>query len=214
MKLLLTAFDPFGGEPVNPALEAVKLVADKVGDVEVAKVEVPTVFGKSIATVAAAIEKEQPDVVLCIGQAGGRYDLTPERVAINLDDARIKDNEGNQPIDTPIFEDGEPAYFSTLPIKAMVAKIRQAGVPASVSNTAGTFVCNHLMYGTLYTLAKKYPGVRGGFMHVPFITSQVVNRATPAPCLGLPEIVKGIEAAIAAIGENVEDLKTAEGKTH
>lgn len=214
MKLLLTAFDPFGGEPVNPALEAVKLVADKIGDVEVAKVEVPTVFGKSIATVAAAIEKEQPDVVLCIGQAGGRYDLTPERVAINLDDARIKDNEGNQPIDTPIFEDGEPAYFSTLPIKAMVAKIRQAGVPASVSNTAGTFVCNHLMYGTLYTLAKKYPGVRGGFMHVPFITSQVVNRATPAPCLGLPEIVKGIEAAIAAIGENVEDLKTAEGKTH
>lgn len=214
MKLLLTAFDPFGGEPINPALEAVKLVADKVGDVDIVKVEVPTVFGKSIATVAAAIEEEMPDAVLCIGQAGGRYDLTPERVAINLDDARIKDNEGNQPIDVAIFEDGAPAYFSTLPIKAMVAKIREAGVPASVSNTAGTFVCNHLMYGVLYTLAKKYPGVRGGFMHVPFVTSQVVKRPAPAPSLAVEQIVKGIEAAIAAIGENTEDVKSAEGATH
>lgn len=214
MKLLLTAFDPFGGEPINPALEAVKLVADRIGEVEVVKLEVPTVFGKSIQTVAAAIEKEKPDAVLCIGQAGGRYDLTPERVAINLDDARIKDNEGNQPIDVPVFEDGEPAYFTTLPIKAMVARIREAGVPASISNTAGTFVCNHLMYGTLYTLAKGYPGVRGGFMHVPFVTSQVVNRAASAPSLGLSDIVKGIEAAIAAIGENTADIRTAEGKTH
>lgn len=214
MKLLLTAFDPFGGEPINPALEAVKLVADKIGEVEVVKLEVPTVFGKSVQTVAAAIEKEKPDAVLCIGQAGGRFDLTPERVAINLDDARIKDNEGNQPIDVPIFEDGEPAYFTTLPIKAMVAKIREAGVPASISNTAGTFVCNHLMYGTLYTLAKSYPGVRGGFMHVPFVTSQVVNRAASAPSLGLSDIVKGIEAAIAAIGENTMDIRSVEGKTH
>lgn len=214
MKLLLTGFDPFGGEPINPAWEAVKLVADKVGEVEVVKVQVPTVFNKSIDTVAAAIEKEKPDAVLCIGQAGGRYDLTPERVAININDARIPDNEGNQPLDGPIFEDGEPAYFTTLPIKAMVAAIRDAGVPASVSNTAGTYVCNHLMYGVLYTLSKKYPGVRGGFMHVPFVTSQVVNRATPAPCLSTDVIAKGIEAAIKAIGENQEDLKVAEGKTH
>lgn len=214
MKLLLTGFDPFGGEPINPAWEAVKLVADQIGDVEVIKLQVPTVFNKSIDTVAAAIEKEKPDVVLCIGQAGGRYDLTPERVAININDARIPDNEGNQPLDGPIFEDGESAYFSTLPIKAMVASIRESGVPASVSNTAGTYVCNHLMYGVLYTLAKKYPSVRGGFMHVPFVTSQVVNRAAPAPCLSLDVIVKGIEAAIKAIGENIEDLKVAEGKTH
>lgn len=214
MKLLLTGFDPFGGEPINPAWEAVKLVADKVGDVEVVKLEVPTVFNKSINTVAKAIEEEKPDAVLCIGQAGGRYDLTPERVAININDARIPDNEGNQPLDGPIFEDGETAYFTTLPIKAMVDEIRKAGVPASVSNTAGTYVCNHLMYGVLYTLAKKYPGVRGGFMHVPFVTSQVVNRATPAPCLSTEEIAKGIEAAIKAIGENKEDLKVAEGKTH
>lgn len=214
MKLLLTAFDPFGGEPVNPALEAVKLTADQIGEVEVVKLEVPTVFRKSITIVAEAIEREQPDAVLCVGQAGGRYDLTPERVAINLDDARIKDNEGNQPIDTPIFEDGEPAYFATLPIKAMVQYIRKAGIPASISNTAGTFVCNHLMYGVLYTLAKKYPGVRGGFMHVPFIPSQVINRSAPAPSLSIELIAKGIEAGIRAIVEYDKDLVTAEGKTH
>lgn len=109
MKLLLTAFDPFGGEKVNPALEAVKLVKDQIGDVEIVKLKVPTVFKKSIQTVAEAIQKEQPDAVLCIGQAGGRFDMTPERVAINVDDARIPDNEGNQPIDAPIFEDGAPA---------------------------------------------------------------------------------------------------------
>lgn len=209
MKLLLTAFDPFGGEPVNPALEAVKLVSDTVGSVQVVKLEVPTVFGKSIDKVAKAIEAERPDAVLCIGQAGGRFDLTPERVAINLDDARIKDNEGNQPIDVTIFEDGAPAYFATLPIKAMVQNMRNAGLPASVSNTAGTFVCNHLMYGVLYTLAKNYPGVRGGFMHVPFIPSQVVNRPA-APSMNLQDIARGIEAAIAAIGENESDIVAAE----
>ena len=176
MKLLLTAFDPFGGEKINPALEAVKRVQDKIGDLEIVKLEVPTVFYKSIDTVTNAIEKEHPDVVLCIGQAGGRFDITPERVAININDARIPDNEGNQPLSGPIFEDGENAYFSSLPIKAMVAEIRKADIPASVSNSAGTFVCNHLMYGVLYTIAKKYPSMCGGFMHVPFITSQVVNQ--------------------------------------
>ena len=214
MKLLLTGFDPFGGEPINPAWEAVKIVSDQVGDVEVVKLMVPTVFYKSIDTVAAAIEKEKPDAVLCIGQAGGRFDLNPERVAININDARIPDNEGNQPLDGPVFEDGETAYFATLPIKAMAEEIRKAGVPASVSNTAGTYVCNHLMYGVLYTLANKYPDVRGGFMHVPFITSQVINRKPIAPSLSLEQIVTGIEAAVKAIGENQEDIKTAEGQTH
>ncbi|MEG2634459.1 MAG: pyroglutamyl-peptidase I, partial [Oscillospiraceae bacterium] len=145
MKLLLTAFDPFGGDKINPALEAVKLVRDKIGEVEIIKLVVPTVFGKSIDTVAEAIEKYLPDEVLCIGQAGGRFDITPERVAINVDDARIPDNEGNQPIDKPIFADGEPAYFATIPIKAIAQRIKDAGLPSSVSNSAGTFVCNHLM---------------------------------------------------------------------
>ena len=214
MKLLLTGFDTFGGEPIIHACEAVKRVSDQVGDVEVVKLMVPTVFYKSIDTVAAAIEKEKPDAVLCIGQAGGRFDLNPERVAININDARIPDNEGNQPLDGPVFADGETAYFATLPIKAMAEEIRKAGVPASVSNTAGTYVCNHLMYGVLYTLANKYPDVRGGFMHVPFITSQVINRKPIAPSLSLEQIVTGIEAAVKAIGENQEDIKTVEGQTH
>ena len=212
MKLLLTGFDPFGGQPINPALEAVKLVADKIGNIEVVKLEVPTVFYKSIETVDKAIAEVKPDVVLCIGQAGGRYDITPERVAINVNDARIADNEGQQPLDGPIFEDGDTAYFTDLPIKAMVANVREAGIPASVSNTAGTFVCNHLMYGVLYLAAKKYPGLRGGFIHVPFIPSQVVNRPTPAPCLSVEMIAQGLEACIRAIDETDEDLKVAEGK--
>lgn len=214
MKLLLTAFDPFGGSSVNPAQEAVKLVADRIGDMEIVKLEVPTVFGKSVDVVAAKMAEVKPDMVLCIGQAGGRYDLTPERVAINVDDARIPDNEGNQPIDKVIFEDGAPAYFSNLPIKAMVAGIREAGLPASVSNTAGTFVCNHLMYGVLYHIAKSYPGIRGGFMHVPFVPRQTVDLATPAPSMCREDIARGIEAAIAAIAKNETDIKATEGRTH
>lgn len=212
MKLLLTAFDPFGGEKVNPALEVVKMMKDVVGGVEIIKLEVPTVFGKSIDTVTAAIEKHQPDAVLCVGQAGGRFEITPERVAINVDDARIPDNEGNQPVDKPIFQDGAPAYFATLPIKAMAKCMKEAGIPASVSNSAGTFVCNHLMYGVLYTLAKKYPGVRGGFVHVPFIPAQVVGRAAPAPSISAVDIAHGLEAAVAAIEMYKDDLVLGDGK--
>lgn len=211
MKLLLTAFDPFGGETVNPAQEAVKMVSSRVGNVEVIKCVVPTVFGKSIETVAAAIEDCRPDAVLCIGQAGGRADLTPERIAINLDDASIADNEGNRPVDTPIFPDGKPAYFSTLPVKAMVAAIRAAGIPASLSNTAGTFVCNHLMYGVLYTLEKYYPSVRGGFLHVPYIPFQVTG-GRGIPSMSAADIVRGLEAAIAAIGEYGRDITVSGGK--
>ena len=214
MKILLTAFDPFGGENINPALEAVKLVPEKIGDIEIVKLTVPTVFHKSISVVADAIEKNLPDAVLCIGQAGGRAELTPERVAIILDDARIPDNEGNQPVDCPVFADGAPAYFSTLPIKAMTRAIREVGIPASVSNTAGTFVCNHLMYGLLYTLDKHYPAVRGGFMHVPFVPDQVARRGSPAPSMSVRDIAAGIEAAIKAIAENKQDIRTSEGKTH
>ncbi|WP_320128586.1 pyroglutamyl-peptidase I [uncultured Sphaerochaeta sp.] len=211
MKVLLTAFDPFGGDLVNPALEAVKLVSDRIGSVEVVKLEVPTVFKKSIQTVADAMAKEKPDAVLCIGQAGGRFDLTVERVGINIDDARIKDNEGNQPVDTPVFADGQKAYFASLPIKAMVEEIRKNKIPASISNTAGTFVCNHLLYGVLYHIAKSYPTMRGGFMHVPFIPDQVITRPS-TPSMSIETIVKGLEAAIRAIGANLEDIKVSGGK--
>lgn len=211
MKLLLTAFDPFGGEAVNPALEAVKMVRPVVSAIEVVKLEVPTVFGKAIEKVREAIEEIQPDVVLCIGQAGGRFDISVERVAINIDDARIADNEGNQPIDRSIVVDGPPAYFATIPIKAIVDTIRKIGLPSSVSNTAGTFVCNHLMYGVLHTLALQDKPMRGGFIHVPFIPAQVVARPN-VPCMSLSDIVRALEAAITAIGSFTDDVKLAGGR--
>ncbi len=201
MRILLTAFDPFGGESVNPAQEAVECVSDEVRGAQVVKCIVPTVFGKSIDTVYEAICREKPDVVLCIGQAGGRVGLTVERVAINLNDARIHDNDGKQPRDTKIYEDGENAYFASLPVKEMVEGIKAEGVPASISYTAGTFVCNHLMYGVLYKIAKEFPGMRGGFMHVPFLHEQVISKPG-TPSLSKEDIVKGIEAAIKAIVEN------------
>ncbi|MBQ4289086.1 MAG: pyroglutamyl-peptidase I [Clostridia bacterium] len=211
MKILLTAFDPFGGEPVNPAQEAVEAVRDNIAGAQIVKQIVPTVFGKSIETVHEAMKRENPDVTLCIGQAGGRIGLTPERVAINLNDARIPDNEGNQPLDTPIFKDGKNAYFTKLPAKAMVENIIKAGIPASVSYTAGTYVCNHLMYGVLYYIDKEFPNMRGGFMHVPFLHEQVLDKKN-MPSLSKADIVKGIEAAIEAIVENKEELKTVGGE--
>lgn len=213
MKILLTGFDPFGGEPINPAWEAVKRVSDRLDDIEVIKLMVPTVFYKSIETVQKKMEEVKPDMVLCIGQAGGRFDLCPEFVAINLNDARIPDNEGNQPLEGAIFEDGQTAYFTNLPVKAMVQEIKKAGIPASVSFTAGTYVCNHLMYGLLYTIEKQYPTVRGGFMHVPFITSQVLDKKN-MPSLTLDQLTKGIEAAIIAIRDHEKDIVVASGKTH
>jgi len=197
MKVLMTAFDPFGGESINPAFEAVKLLPDEIAGATIVKVEVPTVFRKALEVLNAALEREKPDIAIAIGQAGGRFDITPERVAINVDDARITDNEGNQPVDEAIYPDGKSAYFATLPIKAMVAAIREGGLPASVSNSAGTFVCNHLMYGLLYTIEKKYPAMRGGFIHVPFLPEQVITKPNQ-PSMSLDNIVKGLTLAVAA----------------
>ena len=201
MKILVTAFDPFGGDSINPAHEAVRMLHDTISGAEIVKLDVPVVFGKSVAVVYEAMKKEKPDVTLCIGQAGGRFCITPERVAINIDDGRIPDNEGNQPVDQPIFEDGDAAYFASIPIKAMVDKIKSVGIPAAVSNTAGTYVCNHLMYGVLYHIAKEFPGMKGGFVHVPFLHEQVLERRD-VPSFSKEDIVKGLEAAIAAIAEN------------
>ena len=198
MKVLLTGFEPFGGESLNPAQEAVRMVKENIKGADVVKCYVPVVFGKAIETVYQAMKKENPDVVLLIGQAGGRYEITPERVAINCDDGRIPDNEGNQPVDQPVFADGPAAYFSTLPIKKMVEYMKKANVPAALSNTAGTYVCNHLMYGTLYHIAKEFPNTIGGFMHVPFLHEQVMNKKE-TPSLSIDDVVKGIEASIEAI---------------
>ncbi len=212
MKILVTAFDPFGGERINPALEAVKLMRDQIEGAEIVKLEIPTVFHKSIEKVKAAILSENPDVVLSIGQAGGRFEVTPERVAINVDDARIPDNEGNQPLNQPIFENGEPAYFATLPVKAIVEAIQAEGLPASLSNSAGTFVCNHIMYGVLYHISKMGKPIRAGFIHVPFTPEQVAKRPTPAPSLSAVDICRALEAAVAAIVRNESDIAAVGGK--
>lgn len=214
MKILVTGFDPFGGEPTNPAIESVKRIDDNIEGAEIIKLEIPTVFHKAADVVEEKIKEVKPDVVLSIGQAGGRYGITVERVAINQDDARIEDNEGNQPIDVKIREDGAPAYFSTLPIKAMVEEIKKEKLPASVSNSAGTFVCNHIMYQDLY-LAEKYGDIKAGFIHVPFLTEQVVDKKDTAS-MSLEDIVKGLNAAIRAIVkyDNKEDLSVTGGATH
>ncbi|GMO41856.1 MAG: pyroglutamyl-peptidase I [Treponemataceae bacterium] len=213
MKLLLTGFDPFEGNSVNPALEAVKAVPDRIDDVQIVKVEVPTVFIKSIDCVVQAMAREKPDVVVCVGQAGRRFEVTPERVAINVDDARIADNDGNQRFGV-IYPDGPAAYFATLPIKAMVQRIRNANIPSTVSNTAGTFVCNHLFYGVMYHVDKdpRFKNIKAGFIHVPFIPAQVVNRTEPAASMALQDITAALVEAIKAIGEHPHDIQSAEGK--
>lgn len=196
MKLLLTGFDPFGGEQTNPALEAVMQVSDHIGEVEVIKREVPTVFEKSVEVVAKAIHEEKPDMVICVGQAGGRCDMTVERVAINYMDARIPDNEGNQPEDQPIEKEGANAYFSTLPIKKMVAAMKEAGIPATVSNSAGTYVCNQLLYGVLHLIEKEHLPIKACFIHVPYSPQQVAKKETSYASMSLSDIVKALEVSI------------------
>lgn len=215
MKILVTAFDPFGGESINPALKVIQQLPSQIKGAAITRLEVPTVFRKSAQILEAAVRDRQPDVVLCIGQAGGRAGLTPERIAINQDDARIPDNEGQQPIDVPIQEKGQSAYFSTLPIKAMVEAIQAIGLPASVSNTAGTFVCNHLFYQTLYLADTAFPEMKVGFLHIPYLPEQVVNKPHH-PSMNAGDMVKGIVAAIEAIidYDGKADQKTTGGALH
>jgi pyroglutamyl-peptidase len=200
MKILVTGFDPFGGEATNPSWEAVRGLPDEVDGAQIIKVQIPTVFGKSADVTRAAILEHDPDVIVSVGQAGGRYGVNPERVAINLDDGRIEDNEGYQPIDVPIQSDGPPAYFSLLPIKAMTTAMRNAGIPAAVSNTAGTYVCNHIMYQVRYMIDREFPGKRSGFVHVPYLPAQVVDKPNE-PSLGLDELVTALTAGLSAIVE-------------
>ena len=195
MKILVTGFDPFGGEPINPAIESVKRLPDNIAGAEIIKLEIPTVRKKSLEKIEKAINEHNPDVILSIGQAGGRFDISIERVGINLDDFRIPDNEGNQIIDEPIFPDGENSYFVKLPVKAMVQNVQKNNIPASVSYTAGTFVCNHVLYGVLYLIEKKYKGKKSGFIHIPFLPQQVVDKRN-MPSMELNTIVKGLTAAI------------------
>ena len=210
MKILVTGFDPVGGEPINPAIESVKRLPDNIAGAEIIKLEIPTVRKKSLEKIEKAINEHNPDVILSIGQAGGRFDISIERIGINLDDFRIPDNEGNQIIDEPIFPDGENSYFVKLPVKAMVQNVQKNNIPASVSYTAGTFVCNHVLYGVLYLIEKKYKGKKSGFIHIPFLPQQVVDKRN-TPSMELNTIVKGLTAAIEAIVKNNEDIKEVGG---
>ena len=213
MKILVTGFDPFGGEKINPAIESVKKLADEIAGAEIIKLEIPTICHKSLEVIDEAIAKYNPDVILSIGQAGGRPDITVERVGINIDDCRIPDNAGQQIIDEPVYPEGPAAYFSNLPIKAMVANIQSKDIPASVSNTAGTFVCNHVLYGVRYLVDTKYPGKRSGFIHIPYLPQQVIDKKGQ-PSMSLETIVAGLTAAIEAIVNNDEDIKVTGGATH
>ena len=213
MKLLVTGFDPFGGEKINPAIESVKLLADEISGAEIIKLEIPTVFNKSLAVIEKAVREHQPDVVLSIGQAGGRSAISVEYVGINLNEARIKDNEGYQPSGEKIYEDGENAYFATLPVKAMTAAMKAANVLAAISYTAGTFVCNHVLYGVRYLAEKEFPAMRSGFIHIPFLPEQVLDKAN-TPSMSLDLIVKGLTAAIEAIVSNEKDIQARAGETH
>ena len=215
MKILVSGFDPFGSDKISPAIEAVKKLADTIKGAKIIKLEIPTVFNKSAQVVHQAIVKEQPDYVLNVGQAGGRSALTPERVAININDGRIPDNDGYQPLDEPIQPDGDTAYFTQLPIKAMAKAIRAAGLPAIVSNTAGTYVCNHIFYQVQYMRTKEFPKLKAGFIHIPFLPEQVITRPNQ-PSMALADIVKGLTAAIGAIVERdgQSDIKAVEGQNH
>lgn len=210
MKVLITGFDPFGGEKINPAWEAVNALPSCIDGAEIIKVQLPTVFKKSALKLFESIDAIKPDVVLCVGQAGGRFNLNVERIAINIDDGRIPDNEGYQPIDVKIFDDGENAYFSNLPIKAMVEESKKAGVPAAVSNTAGTYVCNHIMYSLLYYINKHNLNIRGGFVHVPYIAEQVMGKKN-VPFVELSAMTKGLEACIRAIKSHTKDITMTGG---
>jgi len=204
MKILVTGFDPFGGETVNPAFEAVKLLPDEIGGAEIVKCEIPTVFGTAAEKVAAAIDELQPAAVICVGQAGGRSAVTVERVAVNLRDASLGDNAGNTFCDAPIAEDGDAAYFATLPTRRIVSRIREAGIPAALSYTAGVYVCNDVMYCTLRYLKANHPGVLGGFIHVPFSPAQAAAKGGSVPSMALGDTARALEAAILA---TIEELK-------
>ena len=214
MKILVTGFDPFDKDIINPAYEAVKRLPDEIREAKIIKLEIPTSFERSRIAIEEAIEKYSPNVILSIGQAGGRNEITIEKVAINLLEARIKDNDGYQPLDKPIKEDGQTAYFTNLPIKGMVAHIKENNIPANISYTAGTFVCNSVMYNILYLIDKKFPNIKGGFIHVPFLPEQAVLKNPIPSSMSLDMISKAIELAIEAILINKDNKDLVIGKTH
>lgn len=223
--VLITGFDPFNGETVNPAWEAVRQLDGWRGDgFVVAARQLPTVFGRANQVLAAAIAELRPQLVIAVGQAGGRGDISIERVAINVDDASIADNAQQQPVDRRIAPDGPAAYFSTLPIKAIVRALRARGLPASVSQTAGTFVCNHVFYGLMHHLATRAAPEaavtdaaaarpKAGFIHIPYLPQQAAAHPG-APSMALADLVAGLRGAIEVSLAQAHDIAETGGSTH
>ncbi|WP_407435332.1 pyroglutamyl-peptidase I [Lelliottia sp.] len=211
--ILVTGFEPFGGETVNPSWEVVnQLEGMTIDDCRVVTRQLPCVFGESLMVLNSAIDELNPTVVIAVGQAGGRVDITVERVGINVDDARIPDNRGQQPIDVAIVPDGPAAWFSSLPIKAMVAAMREKGIPASVSQTAGTFVCNHVMYGLLHKIRER-TNVKGGFIHIPYLPEQAAAHAG-APSMAAQTVKAALKIALTVALRQSSDINAVGGATH
>jgi len=204
-RVLLTAFEPFGGETVNPSQQAAQRLADgpPMDGIELRTAFLPVVFGDAIEALKAAIAEHDPDLVVCAGEAGGRFAVTPERVAVNINDAPFPDNAGRAPVDEPIVEGGPVAYLSTLPVAEIVTALREAGIPAAKSSTAENYVCNNVFYGLMHHIATERPSLVGGFVHVPYVHEQVINRLDPRPSLSLDMITQAlritVETSVAAI---------------
>jgi pyroglutamyl-peptidase len=198
MTILVTGFEPFGGEAINPSWEAVRRLNGDMGDVRIERLLVPTTYADSIGTVTEAIDRLRPSTVLMVGQAGGRAELSIERVAVNCDDAQAPDNAGILREDAPIVSQGPTAYLTTLPVKQIVARLRSAGLPAAVSNTAGLFVCNHLFYGVLHHIVTHNLDTQAGFVHMPFLPEQVAGKPG-TPSMSLETMVAGLDCMVAVL---------------
>lgn len=217
LNVLLMGFEPFENDPINPAWEiACTLDGWQHAGATVRGMQLPCVFGESIKVLDEALARWQPTLVICLGLAGGRTEMSLERVAINIDDARIRDHAGCQPVDTPVVAGAPAAYFSTLPIKAIVRDLRAAGLPGGVSNTAGTFVCNHIFYALMHRLAQQPAGpapVRGGFIHVPYLPEQAA-RHPGAASMALETQAQALRVSISTALAIREDIRQTAGKLH
>lgn len=209
-KVLITGFEPFGGEKINPTVEIINQLPKKILDYEVVTKILPTVFEKSKKELEQVIDFHEPEILISLGQAGGRSSVTVEKVAINLNDARIQDNEGQKPHDTPVVVEGPDAFFSTLPVKSIVKAIQEKGIPASVSYSAGTYVCNHVMYAGLYKSQSSMFLKKAGFIHIPYVLEQCVDKSN-MPSMSYDTLVLAIITSIEQSIIMEKDLTFASG---